>query len=55
MTRGEFLKMIGIAAVSAFGVTNFIAKLSHTSKVIEQGSQPHRIASHGFGSRKFGE
>ncbi|QHN43189.1 hypothetical protein GII36_05055 [Candidatus Mycosynbacter amalyticus] len=55
VTRGEFLKMIGIAAVSAFGVTNFIAKLSHTSKVIEQGSQPHRIASHGFGSRKFGE
>lgn len=54
VTRSQFLKMIGVAAVTVFGVHNLISGMNRSISLDEsRGSQ--RVASHGFGSRKFGE
>ncbi len=55
VTRGQFLKMIGVAAVSVLGVQNFIAGVNRSANTLSNPRRSQRVASHGFGSRKFGE
>ena len=55
VTRGEFLKMIGVIVVGAFGISNLLHSLSRTSRVIGEPSRSPQTSNHGFGSRKFGE
>ena len=53
MTRRDFLQFIVSSILILFGLSNFIAFLSHTKKVTNEPVVTDR-ASTGFGSRKFG-
>lgn len=55
LTRAEFLKLVGIAAISAFGVTGLLANLSERTYIVKKSTPGQRIAQRGFGTRKFGE
>lgn len=55
LTRAEFLKLIGVAIVSVFGIANVINNLTQTSQVVRDRTPTARIARRGFGSRTFGE
>lgn len=54
LTRAEFLKLIGLAAISTVGLANIA---SHLLRPSDKGSQNSDAAQvqHGFGSRRFGE
>lgn len=55
VTRSQFIKMIGVAAVGVFGIHNLISGMNRSIGVLDGSRQSSRVASHGFGSRKFGE
>lgn len=55
VTRAEFIKLVGIAAISIFGVTSIFSNLSQRTYVVKKSATGQRIAQRGFGTRKFGE
>ncbi len=55
VTRAEFIKLVGIAAISIFGVTSIFSNLSQRTYVVKKSVAGQRIAQRGFGTRKFGE
>ena len=55
MSRGDFLKSIGLIAAAVFGFGNVIALLSEHKYANENDSRTaSKQPSHGFGSSKFG-
>ena len=54
MTRKEFLQFAGGSLFVLFGLTNFLALLSHFARTADAPRITAVQANHGFGSRKFG-
>lgn len=54
MTRREFLQFTGSSFLILFGLSNFLALLSHTRQTVEPVAKEPEHAKGGFGSRKFG-
>ncbi len=54
MTRKEFLQFAGSSMLVLFGLTNFLALMSHLSKAEQPALTTTDNEAHGFGSRKFG-
>lgn len=55
MTRREFLQFAGSSVLILFGLSNIMALLHHTKKVVEvPAAKETAKANNGFGSRKFG-
>lgn len=54
MTRQEFLKVTGMALLTIFGVNNLITLLMRSSQSQNTAQVSKVPASHGFGSRTFG-
>ena len=55
VTRAEFLKLVGVAAISIFGVSAFLANLSQRTYITHDTTTRPRSSGSGFGARKFGE
>ena len=55
VTRAEFLKLVGVAAISIFGVSAFLANLSQRTYITRDTNARPRSSGSGFGARKFGE
>lgn len=54
VTRGEFLKIIGVAAVGVFGIHNLISGINQSVHTLDKPERTQQTARHGFGSRRFG-
>lgn len=54
VTRGEFLRIIGVAAVGVFGIHNIISGINQSAHILDNPRRPQETARHGFGSRRFG-
>ncbi len=52
MTRRQFIRFMGAAAVGVLGLTNVAAVLKKPNQALATVA---RLSSKGFGSRKFGE
>lgn len=54
MTRGEFLRLVGVVIVSMIGLSNLISNINRHMTGSDTTTARRTEATRGFGSGKFG-